>query len=230
MEPQYDLQPISECHISFPSYRDTRTVSCDIPMPKCHGFITMGSNTSASLPYWLVNVPPDQAPTTCPPYLQNLSEKDIEIMSTPDSQYHVLTWLEVREIIATNRLDLFQRLPSELRRYLAFNWQIKQEYGSVMQFVLSQKLCWQHPVIAEAAPFKSPNDLQVKWNDWPYGIDENIVHLVVWTKFDLEEDPVTGDLTDSARKGIDDYVKKTFCKRVKEENVSIVSLWLVLQG
>lgn len=181
----------------------------------------MGSIETASLPYWLVNVPRDQWPTSCPPYLQNLSIKDTEIISTPDSEYHVLTWREVREIIAANRLDLFQRVPSELRRYLAYNWQIKQEYGSVMQFVLSQKLGWQHPVRAEAPPFKSPNDLKVKWNDWPYGIDERIVHLVVWTKFDLEEDPITGDLTDAARKEIDDYVKRTFCERVEKENVSL---------
>jgi hypothetical protein len=184
----------------------------------------MGSNESGSLPYWLVNVPPDKRPTSCPPYLEHVGEKDIEIISTPDSQYHVLTWPEVREIIAANRLDLLQRVPSELRRYLAYNWQIKQKYGSVMQFVLSQKLRWEHPVIAEAAPFKCPNDLQVKWNDWPYGIDEQIVHLVVWTKFDLDEDPATGDLTDAAREEIDDYVKRTFCRRVKEENVSLGSM------
>jgi hypothetical protein len=181
----------------------------------------MGSNEADLLPYWLVNVPLNQRPNSCPAYLQNLSEKDIEIISTPDSQYHVLTWPEVREIIAANRLDLFQRVPSELRRYLAYNWHIKQQYGSVMQFVLSQKLGWQHPVKAEGVPFKSPTDLKVKWNDWPYGIDEKIVHLVVWTKFDLEEDPVTGDLTDAARKEIDDYVKQKFCDKVKEENVSL---------
>jgi len=181
----------------------------------------MGSNETNLLPYWLVNVPLNERPDSCPAYLQNLSEKDIDIISTPDSQYHVLTWPEVREIIAANRLDLFQRVPSELRRYLAYNWEIKQQYGSVMQFVLSKKLGWQHPVKAEGPPFKSPTDLKVKRNDWPYGIDEKIVHLVVWTKFDLEEDPVTGDLTDAARKEIDDYVKRKFSDKVKEENVSL---------
>jgi hypothetical protein len=181
----------------------------------------MGSNETNLLPYWLVNIPLNERPDSCPAYLQNLSEKDIDIISTPDSQYHVLTWPEVREIIAANRLDLFQRVPSELRRYLAYNWEIKQQYGSVMQFVLSKKLGWQHPVKAEGPPFKSPIDLKVKRNDWPYGIDEKIVHLVVWTKFDLEEDPVTGDLTDAARKEIDDYVKRKFSDKVKEENVSL---------
>jgi hypothetical protein len=179
---------------------------------------------SQSLPYWQMNLPPNQRPTTCPPYLANCNEKDIGILSTPDSEYHILTWPEVRTIIANNRLDLFQRVPSDLRRYLAYNWQIKQEYGSVMQFVLSEKLGWQVPVKAEAPPFKSKNDVQVRWNDWPYGIDEKIVHLVVWTKFDLEDDPETDDLTDRARKEINDYVKETFCKRVKDEHVSLMSI------
>jgi hypothetical protein len=181
----------------------------------------MGSNETNLLPYWLVNVPLNERPESCPTYLQNLEEKDIEIISTPNSQYHVLTWPEVRELITANRLDLFKRVPSELRRYLAYNWKIKQQYGSVEQFILSKKLSWQHPVKAEGPPFKSPTDLKVKWNDWPYGIDEKIVHLVVWTKFDLEEDPVTGDLTDAARKEIDDYVKRKFSDKVKEENVSL---------
>jgi hypothetical protein len=177
-------------------------------------------SVSESLPYWQVNVPPDQRTLTCPDFLQHISEKDIEILSTPDKEYHILTWPEVRNFIARNRLDLFQRVPSDLRRYLAYNWQIKQEYGSVMQFILSQRLGWEAPVMPKGKPFEIGDDWQVRWNDWPYGIDERIVHLVVWTKFDLEEDAVTGDLTDVARKEIDAFVKETFCKRMKEENVS----------
>lgn len=67
------------------------------------------------------------------------------------------------------------------------------------------------------------DDIKILYNDWPYGVDENIVHLVVWTKFDLEDDPVTDDLTDVARREIDDYVKKTFCERVAPENVGLPS-------
>ena len=58
-------------------------------------------------------------------------------------------------------------------------------------------------------------------NDWPYGIEKDIVHLVVWTKFELEDDPVTDDLTPRARQEIDNYVKKTFCSRVPSEKVCI---------
>jgi len=174
-----------------------------------------------SLPYWQVNVPPDQRTLTCPEFLQHMSERDIQILNTPDSEYHILTWLEVCDIIGRNRLDIFQRVPSHLRRYLAYAWQIKQQYGSIMQFVLNGKLGWEAPVTPKGKPFEYEDDWQVKWNDWPYGIDERIVHLVVWTKFDLEENPLTGDLTDEARREIDEFVKKTFCKRMKEGNVSL---------
>jgi hypothetical protein len=47
------------------------------------------------------------------------------------------------------------------------------------------------------------------------------VHLVVWTKFELLDDPATDDLTVEARKEIDDFVDETFGKRIGKENVSI---------
>jgi hypothetical protein len=147
------------------------------------------------------------------------------IISTPDSQYHILTWPEVQSIIARNRIDLFQRIPSELRRYLAYNWGLKQQYGSVMEFVLQKRLGWTLPIVPEGKPFKKKGDLKVLWNDWPYGIDERIVHLVVWTKFDLEDDPATDDLTERARGEINDYVDGVFGRRIGKENVSFDS-WL----
>lgn len=63
-------------------------------------------------------------------------------------------------------------------------------------------------------------DIKTLYNDWPYGVEEGIIHLVVWVKFELEDDPATDDLTPRARKEIDDYVKKTFCSRMPPEQVS----------
>jgi hypothetical protein len=180
----------------------------------------MGSHEPLVLPYWQINVPPKIRSAECPEFLANLNSKDLGIISTRDSEYHILTWSEVRKIIADNRIDLFQRVPSELRRYLAYNFRLKREYGSVMEFVLSQRLGWKEPIKAEGKPFEKENDLKILWNDWPYGIDTKIVHLVVWTKFDLEDDPAIDDLTDAARKDIDDFVDRTFGEKVGKENVS----------
>jgi hypothetical protein len=42
------------------------------------------------------------------------------------------------------------------------------------------------------------------------------VHLVVWTKFELEDDAETGLCTPESRQEIEDYVQKTFSSRAKE--------------
>lgn len=64
------------------------------------------------------------------------------------------------------------------------------------------------------------DDIKILYNDWPYGIDKSIVHLVVWTKFVLEDDPETDDLTPKMRKDIDEYVDGTFRSRVPPDKVS----------
>lgn len=173
-----------------------------------------------SLPYWQVNIPEDERTDECPEFLRNLSVKDVGIISTPDSEYHIITWPEVQKIVADNRLELFQRAPSELRKYLDYVWKLKQDYGSVMEFILTQRLQWTAPVVPRGKPFEFDDDIKVLWNDWPYGIDKRIVHLVIWTKFDLAEDLATDDLTDEARAEIDRYVQKTFGGRVSEGRVS----------
>jgi len=42
------------------------------------------------------------------------------------------------------------------------------------------------------------------------------VHLVVWVKFELEDDEETGRCTPESRKEIDEYVQKTFATRVDD--------------
>jgi hypothetical protein len=192
----------------------------------------MGSITPpTSLPYWQINVPPLERTTKCPPFLQNLKPKDVGIISTPDSQYRFLSWPEVQKIITANKLDAFQRVPSELRRYLAYNYHLKQKYGSVMDFILRERLNWSLPIKSDGKPFEKKEDLKILWNDWPYGLDGRIVHLVVWTKFTLEDDPATDDLTDEARKGIEDFVDVTFRQKVGKDNVSheITSMFVVVK-
>ncbi|KAI0842863.1 hypothetical protein F5Y06DRAFT_256278 [Hypoxylon sp. FL0890] len=183
-----------------------------------------------NLPYWQVNVPGNERTEECPEFLRSLSVKDISIISTPDSEYKIATWPEVQNIVAENRLGAFRRVPSDLRRYLEYTWKLKRDYGSIMDFVLTRRLHWEAPVKPRGRPFEFDDDIKILWNDWPYGIDEKIVHLVVWTKFELAEDPVTTDLTDEARAQIDGYVQKTFGSRLPEDRVSIISVTIFLVG
>ncbi|KAK4128778.1 hypothetical protein N657DRAFT_652362 [Parathielavia appendiculata] len=188
----------------------------------------MGSITE-ELPYWQVNVPEHLRTAECPDFLRNLNDKDRRIISTPDSEYEIDSWEVVRHKVAQNRLELFQRVPSELRRYMAFTWKLKQGYGSVMNFILTQRLQWTLPITPRGRPFEFDDDIKVLRNDWPYGIDKRIVHLVVWTKFALEEDPATGDLTDAARAEIDAYVRRAFSK-MPSEHVTWFKNWAALKS
>ncbi|KAK1989520.1 hypothetical protein LZ30DRAFT_776049 [Colletotrichum cereale] len=191
----------------------------------------MGSLAEIStLPYWQVNVPPESRTDECPEGLRNLSTKDVGILRTPDGAYRPQTWDEVRRLVATNRLDLFQRVPSELRRYRLFIHHLIKEHGSVMNFVLKYRLGWQEPLEAAGKPFDTEGDWRVLYNDWPYGIDARIVHLVVWTKFELEEDPATGDLTEGARGEIEAFVGKTFRAKTKPDTVIWFKNWRSLKS
>lgn len=125
-------------------------------------------------------------------------------------------------------------MPSDLRRYFAYNYATKEKHGSVMNYVLCHKLSWSEPITASApllpTPFANPADYSVKWNDWPYGIDARIVHLVVWTKFELAEDPATTDITPAARRMVDDFVDGLFVRRCGRENVIWFKNWRSLKS
>ncbi|OLN94234.1 N-acetylglucosamine-induced protein 1-like protein 1 [Colletotrichum chlorophyti] len=194
----------------------------------------MGSISETPLPYWQVNVPRDRRTDECPEGLRNLSAKDIGILSTPDERYRPQTWAEVKLLVETNRLDLFQRVPSELRRYRLFIHDLIKDYGSVMEFVQRHRLGWTADddgvLRAKGRPFEFPDDWRVLCNDWPYGIDGRIVHLVVWTKFELEEDVATGDLTEGARRDVEEFVTKTFRSRVRPDSVIWFKNWRSLKS
>lgn len=68
------------------------------------------------------------------------------------------------------------------------------------------------------------------YNDWPYGIDDKIAHLVVWTKFDLPDDPATDRVAPETAKAIQEYVEKTFYPRVKPEHVVWFKNWRSLKS
>ncbi|CAN9160768.1 hypothetical protein CUC08_Gglean003193 [Alternaria sp. MG1] len=167
------------------------------------------------LPFWLVNVPRDQWPSECPDFLRDISEKDKGIIGTPDEHYKVLTWDQVRDIVESNRVDKFHRMPSELRRYRQFTHRLERDYGSIMNFIVNERLKW-GSMEPKGKPFEFDEDIKILYNDWPYGIDADVVHLVVWTKFELDDDPDTGLSTAESQKQIGDYVQKTFAPKVKE--------------
>jgi hypothetical protein len=136
------------------------------------------------LPFWLVNVPVDQWPADCPEFLIGLDEKDRRIIGTPDSDYKRQTWEDCMRIIrksgdrylfyrnsrshilrmigalivpGSNRIGDFHRVPSDLRRYRQYTDKLKREYGSILNFILSERLRW-IDLKPTGPPFSTPGE------------------------------------------------------------------------
>lgn len=137
-----------------------------------------------------------------------------------DEDYRVQTWPEVVSIVRENRLGDFRRYPTELRRYREFVWKVQRDWGSVMVYLLSERIGWAAPSSRQNRSdrlFACPDDYKILYNDWPYGIDRRIVHLVVWTKFELGDD-------DETEAEIERFVERTFCAEVARDQVSDANL------
>lgn len=102
--------------------------------------------TAASLSdlWWNTNLPISEHTPTCPSYLTYAisHRKERANLSTLDSAFRRQSWPQVRAHVAANRLDQFTRVPSELRRYRQYTEKLVREYGSVMRFVLDERLGW----------------------------------------------------------------------------------------
>jgi hypothetical protein len=111
---------------------------------------------------------------------------------------------------------------------------LKKSYGSVLSFVQHERLQWSSDTPSGNPPFTDSSDYKILFNDWPYGIDEDVVHLVVWTKFHLEDDPATDDLTPKARAEIEEFVDRTFCDvangGLEKERVIWFKNWMSLKS
>jgi hypothetical protein len=99
------------------------------------------SNTNQ---FWNTNLPLHQHTSVCPSFLLYAysDPKDLRTLSTPDSAFTPQTWQEVTDLIRENRLHDFQRVPSELYRYRRFVEEVGRKWGSVLRFLVEERLEW----------------------------------------------------------------------------------------
>ncbi|KAF2431553.1 hypothetical protein EJ08DRAFT_180166 [Tothia fuscella] len=173
----------------------------------------------------------------------NLTERDREILSQTDEEYHLQTWDDLKEIIGNNDLQLLTRLPSQLKKYLAWTTKTKEEYGDMTTFLLQKRLYWEpkpstDPAAPPTFPYKNPvpfanrSDYRILVNDWPYGLSPGIKHICVWLKVRL---PLveSGDLSDNGREMVERFVDDTFVKGLGvegQDRVQWFKNWAGLQS
>lgn len=149
-----------------------------------------------------------------------------------------------------NRLDDLNRIPSDLRRYIAWSNATRAEYGSIQKFVLKERLGWEDLKSRNPRPYAdpgtytnppaswpragwltaNPEDTKILINDWPYGNAPGILHLVAWTKSSIPTESGNGDLTPEARAIIEEWVHNAFAIPLGKENVLWFKNWASIQS
>ncbi|KAJ2320367.1 hypothetical protein H4S02_007000 [Coemansia sp. RSA 2611] len=87
------------------------------------------------------------------------------------------TWLEVKQLVAANRLELLGRTTPEELAYREDMRKIRDEYGSVTKFILEVKL-------AEFIASSAERYLMIP-NDYPYSLPATTRHYIIWSKVEL---------------------------------------------
>lgn len=87
----------------------------------------------------------------------------------------------------------------------------------MLSYIQEERLHWESIIPSGDRPFTNPSDYKILYNDWPYYIDEDIQHLVVWTKFPIDENEATGEVTEEAKADIERLVTRTLCSGEDEE-------------
>jgi hypothetical protein len=162
--------------------------------------------------------------------------KPLHAISSPEHFLNIPTFSS-----GSNSLHLLTRTPSALRAYIAWTISTKQTWGSVTNFVLQTRLHWTTSppetcppgslfVPSNSTPLTDPQDYKVLLNDWPYGLASGIRHLIIWIKHRLPADQQKGDLTETGRDLVDNFVKRRFVERLGESNVLWFRNWTGLQS
>jgi hypothetical protein len=100
-------------------------------------------------------------------------------------------------------------------------------------YLIQHRLPWGSPPFTynSSIPFSDPSDFKILLNDWPYGVTDDITHIVVWSKTPIATDEETGDVTGESRAVIRAFVKRTFVDRLGDgERVLWFKNWVQLQS
>lgn len=111
----------------------------------------------------------------------------------------------------------------------------QRKYGGVLNYIIRERLKWhtEDGVIVPACEtfLGSPHDVKILPNDFPYGLDDGIKHLVVWSKAKIPQDS-TGRITSEGAAMIEKYVAETFVKglNMSADNVLWFKNYAALQS
>ncbi|KAJ3814049.1 hypothetical protein F5876DRAFT_86690 [Lentinula aff. lateritia] len=117
------------------------------------------------------------------------------------------TWKQIKTFVNSGDLGLLKRDKNLQKRYMAWTAGMKQEYGSIVNYLLNHRLQWGKPDTLSVLPsaFRDEPDnptrgsdanvpppyftsdtpdkyVSIIQNDWPYLVPHEVEHSLVWTK------------------------------------------------
>lgn len=104
----------------------------------------------------------------------------------------LFTWADLLRIIGSGNLQQLSRHPEDLREYFAWTDSVKSSYGSVQNFLLSERFTASYLLDRPSrsgeggsrcfrSHFVEGRECQVLVNDWPYSVPSEVTHHVVWS-------------------------------------------------
>ncbi|PFH61026.1 hypothetical protein XA68_18391 [Ophiocordyceps unilateralis] len=166
-----------------------------------------------------------------------LTSVDRVLLSQTDDDFVPHSWRELKSIIEKNDLSALKRKPSDLDQYIKWTTDMKKQYGSITAFILANRLpsAWGQPPFSPQSqvPLNDAADYKVLLNDWPYGLEAGIKHLVVWSRTPIPTDAKTGDVTAESRALIQDFIDRYFVDSIGpggEKQVLWFKNWVALQS
>ncbi|KAK9469619.1 hypothetical protein V1512DRAFT_269192 [Lipomyces arxii] len=160
---------------------------------------------------------------------------DAEKVLKDDSEFTKFSWDNLKNIIANNQLELLSRTPSDLRKYLRWKGGIVKDYQSIANYVLTERLKWgPDPTLAKAKGtklFELKDDYKILLNDFPYGFEDGIVHVVVWTKIAIPKAEL-GDVSSEGREALQTFSDTKFRAQLNmsPDQVLWFKNWAALQS
>lgn len=182
---------------------------------------------------WTSNPDPTALPfpRSNPPFA--LTAIDWHQLSITDAQFTPHSWSNLHHLISTNQLDELKRWPSALKAYLAWTAHVKEKYGSVMAYLLQQRLFWE-PIedgsgalkfqVNDSTPFGDAGDYKILRNDWTYAFEPGVRHIVVWLKQRLPVDS-EGALNNEGRRMVQEFVGREFRVKAGEKEEGRKIIW-----
>ncbi|KAI5953375.1 hypothetical protein KGF54_002747 [Candida jiufengensis] len=200
-----------------------------------------------------LNTPPtspitDQLPSLYKKF--NIEIQKSNLMPQPSKIKHgkPFTWLEIKQIVNQNALELFARNEKQTEQYHIFKQNLKDSNTSINDHILNCELHWkesdirfQEFSVPKQYSIKHPQDLiffndsdiKILPNKFPYYFENGIMHLCIWSKLIIPNDPHSevGDISELTKKIIDRYLEKTFIENgVKPEDMVWFKNWTSLQS